>query len=115
MRHYEIIFMVHTDQSEQVSKIIEHYTTMITKNSGYVHRLEDWGRRQLAYPIKKLHKAHYVLMNIETSTKILKEIIQDLKLNSAILRNMILKIKSAVTEPSPIFKIKEEKNTNNGT
>lgn len=114
MRHYEIIFMVHTDQSEQVSKIIEYYTEMITKNSGCIHRLEDWGRRQLAYPINKLHKAHYVLMNIEISAQILQKIVQDVQLNCAILRNMILKVKYAIKEPSPMFKIKEEKSANNG-
>ncbi|MDQ1237671.1 MAG: 30S ribosomal subunit protein S18 [Wigglesworthia glossinidia] len=113
MRHYEIVFMVHTDQSEQVSKIIEYYTKIIKNNKGCIHRLEDWGRRQLAYPIQKLHKAHYVLMNIEISTKILHEIIRDLNLNTAILRNLIIKIKSAVTEPSPMIKTKEEKHTIN--
>uniref|UniRef100_A0A1A9Z0Z8 Small ribosomal subunit protein bS6m n=1 Tax=Glossina pallidipes TaxID=7398 RepID=A0A1A9Z0Z8_GLOPL len=106
--------MVHTDQSEQVSKIIEYYTEMITKNSGCIHRLEDWGRRQLAYPINKLHKAHYVLMNIEISAQILQKIVQDVQLNCAILRNMILKVKYAIKEPSPMFKMKEEKSANNG-
>ncbi|BAC24408.1 rpsF [Wigglesworthia glossinidia endosymbiont of Glossina brevipalpis] len=113
MRHYEIVLMIHTDQSDQISNIIEHYTKMIKINKGSIHRLEDWGRRQLAYPIKKLNKAHYILMNIETSTKVLNNIIQDLNLNNFIIRNMIMRVKNAINEPSPMKKTKENKELNN--
>ena len=104
MRHYEIVFMVHPDQSEQVPAMIERYRGIIEGKEGKIHRLEDWGRRQLAYPINKLHKAHYVLMNIECDGEALSELESAFKFNDAVLRNMILKMKSAVTDPSPLAK-----------
>lgn len=109
MRHYEIVFMVHPDQSEQVNGMIERYTNSITEAGGIVHRLEDWGRRQLAYPINKLHKAHYVLMNIETEQKVIDDLETAFRFNDAVIRNMIMRTKSAVTEASVIAKAKEER------
>ncbi|CAB0151970.1 30S ribosomal protein S6 [Pseudidiomarina piscicola] len=109
MRHYEIVFMVHPDQSEQVSGMIERYSDTITQGNGTIHRLEDWGRRQLAYPINKLHKAHYVLMNIEASNEIIEELETAFRYNDAVLRNMIMRKKDAVTEPSPLTKKEERK------
>ena len=107
MRHYEIVFIVHPDQSEQVSAMIERYSGMITTKGGKIHRLEDWGRRQLAYPIQKIHKAHYVLMNIECDQETLDELEHTFKFNDAILRHLTVKMHSAVTEPSPMMR--EEK------
>jgi len=109
MSYYEIIFMVHPDQSEQVPNMIERYKSLIKKNSGTIHRLEDWGRRQLAYSINKLHKAHYVLMNIEVDTKFISTLENDFRFNTAIIRNIIINMKKAVIEPSPMIKLKEEK------
>ncbi|MDN7123833.1 30S ribosomal protein S6 [Pseudidiomarina terrestris] len=109
MRHYEIVFMVHPDQSEQVSGMIERYSDTITQGNGTIHRLEDWGRRQLAYPINKLHKAHYVLMNIEASNEVIEELETAFRYNDAVLRNMIMRKKEAVTEPSPLTKKEERK------
>ncbi|MEL0660185.1 MULTISPECIES: 30S ribosomal protein S6 [Psychromonas] len=109
MRHYEIVFMVHPDQSEQVNGMIERYTTSITEAGGTVHRLEDWGRRQLAYPINKLHKAHYVLMNIEAEQKVIDDLETAFRFNDAVIRNMIMRTKSAVTEASVVAKAKEER------
>lgn len=102
MRHYEIVFMVHPDQSEQVAAMIDRYSNIISSDGGKVHRLEDWGRRQLAYPIEKLVKAHYVLMNVECSEKALAELEDIFRYNDAILRNLIIKMKDAVTEESII-------------
>jgi small subunit ribosomal protein S6 len=107
MRHYEIVFMVHPDQSEQVPGMIERYTGSITEAGGQIHRLEDWGRRQLAYPIEKLHKAHYVLMNVEAPTEVINELETSFRYNDAVLRNLVMRTKSAVTEASPLAK--EEK------
>lgn len=107
MRHYEIVFMVHPDQSEQVSGMIERYTGTITEAGGTVHRLEDWGRRQLAYPIEKLHKAHYVLMNVESTAEVVAELETAFRFNDAVIRNMIMRTKSAVTTASPIASEKE--------
>jgi small subunit ribosomal protein S6 len=111
MRHYEIVFIVHPDQSEQVPAMIERYRTMVTSNSGgqpgRVHRLEDWGRRQLAYPIAKVHKAHYVLMNIECGEATLTELEHAFKFNDAVLRHLIVAMNEAVVTPSPMMK--EEK------
>jgi small subunit ribosomal protein S6 len=104
MRHYEVVFMVHPDQSDQVSGMTERYTTMVTESGGTVHRLEDWGRRQLAYPINKIHKAHYVLMNIECGFEVLDEITTLFRFNDAVLRNLVIKRKEAVTEMSDIQK-----------
>ncbi len=108
MRHYEIIILVHPDQSEQVPAMIERYKGMIGAGSGLVHRLEDWGRRQLAYPLAKVHKAHYVLMNIECDQKTLDELTGAFRFSDAVLRHLVIKMDSAVTEPSPMAKGAEE-------
>jgi small subunit ribosomal protein S6 len=108
MRHYEIVFMVHPDQSEQVGGMIERYTKMITDAEGTVHRLEDWGRRQLAYPINKIHKAHYVLMNVECGQEVLDELTSIFRYNDAIIRNLVIKRDEAVTEMSHIQKAENE-------
>ena len=104
MRHYEIVFLVHPDQSDQVSAMVDRYKTMIENGGGKVHRLEDWGRRILAYPINKILKAHYVLINIETSQEILDELVSAFRFNDAVLRHMVVSCKEAVTEPSPMMK-----------
>ncbi|MGF1804578.1 30S ribosomal protein S6 [Aliivibrio sifiae] len=109
MRHYEIVFMVHPDQSEQVAGMIERYTGSITEVGGTIHRLEDWGRRQMAYPINKLHKAHYVLMNVESEQSVIDELETAFRYNDAVLRNMIMRTKAAITEPSVMMKAKEER------
>lgn len=109
MRHYEVVFLVHPDQSEQVPGMIERYTGIVKSSEGTVHRLEDWGRRQLAYPINKVHKAHYVLMNIECNLAALNEIKDAFRFNDAVLRNLIIQSDEAVTEPSPLIKGKEER------
>jgi len=108
MRHYEIVFMVHPDQSDQVPGMIEKYTTLVTDSGGTVHRLEDWGRRQLAYPINKIHKAHYVLMNVECGQDILDELTTLYRYNDAVLRNLVIKRKEAVTDMSDIMKAENE-------
>ena len=108
MRHYEILFMVHPDQSEQVGGMIERYTKMIKDAGGAVHRLEDWGRRQLAYPINKIHKAHYVLMNVECGQEVLDELTSIFRYNDAIIRNLVIKRDEAVTEMSHIQKAENE-------
>ena len=107
MRHYEIVFIVHPDQSEQVPGMVERYRQMVTGRSGKIHRLEDWGRRQLAFPIQKVHKAHYVLMNVECDGETLNELDHAFKFNDAVLRHLIVKTTGAVTAPSPMMK--EEK------
>ncbi|MGB7816846.1 MAG: 30S ribosomal protein S6 [Methylotenera sp.] len=107
MRHYEVVFIVHPDQSEQVPAMIERYRTLVTASGGAMHRLEDWGRRQLAYPIQKIHKAHYVLMNIECSLEALAELEHGFKFNDAVLRHLTMSTKTAMTAPSPMMK--EEK------
>jgi small subunit ribosomal protein S6 len=109
MRHYEIVFLVHPDQSDQVPGMIERYTDIIKKADGTIHRLEDWGRRQLAYPINKVHKAHYVLINAECSQEPIDELEEAFRFNDAVIRNMIIRVKNAVTEPSPLMKQKEER------
>ncbi|KKA45173.1 MULTISPECIES: 30S ribosomal protein S6 [Salinivibrio] len=109
MRHYEIVFMVHPDQSEQVAGMIERYTASIKDAGGQIHRLEDWGRRQLAYPINKLHKAHYVLMNVEAEQAVIDELESMFRFNDAVIRNMIMRTKDAITEPSVMMKAKEER------
>jgi small subunit ribosomal protein S6 len=108
VRHYEIVFLVHPDQSDQVPAMIDKYKDMIQSDGGKVHRLEDWGRRQLAYPINKVHKAHYVLMNVECGAKALEEIETAFRFNDAVIRNMVIRCKAAVTEPSPLAKSREE-------
>jgi small subunit ribosomal protein S6 len=107
MRHYEICFIVHPDQSEQVPAMIERYKGVIGQRNGIVHRLEDWGRRQLTYPIQKVHKAHYVLMNIECDQETVNELEHSFKFSDAVLRHLIIKMTKAVTAPSPM--LKEEK------
>ncbi len=107
MRHYEIVFIVHPDQSEQVPAMVERYKALVAARNGAIHRLEDWGRRQMAYPIQKVHKAHYVLMNIECDGETLEELEHAFKFNDAVLRHLTVKMKHAVTAPSPMMK--EEK------
>jgi small subunit ribosomal protein S6 len=109
MRHYEIVFMVHPDQSEQVSGMIQRYTDLINAAEGKIHRLEDWGRRQLAYPINKLHKAHYVLMNIEAPQSVIDELETSFRYNDIVIRNMIMRTKTAVTEASPMAAAKDDR------
>ena len=109
MRHYEIVFMVHPDQSEQVPAMIERYKTLIEGGNGKIHRLEDWGRRQLAYPIDNLVKAHYVLFNIETDQSVLNELVDGFRFNDAVLRHLVMRRDEAVTEQSLIMKNKDEK------
>jgi small subunit ribosomal protein S6 len=104
MRHYEIVFIVHPDQSEQVPAMIERYKMLVTSKGGAIHRLEDWGRRQLAYPIQKMHKAHYVLMNIEVDSATLAELENSFKFNDAVLRHLTVKLSKAVIAPSPMMK-----------
>jgi small subunit ribosomal protein S6 len=108
MRHYEIVFLVHPDQSEQVPAMIERYSAIIERGDGIIHRLEDWGRRQLAYPINKVHKAHYVMMNIECGQEVLSELDSAFRFNDAVIRNLIMSLKKAVTEPSPLARTMEE-------
>jgi small subunit ribosomal protein S6 len=108
MRHYEIVFLVHPDQSEQVPAMIERYKGMIAAGEGRVHRLEDWGRRQLTYPIAKVHKAHYVLMNIECDQKILNDLTGAFRFSDAVLRHLVVNMDAAVTEPSPMAKAADE-------
>ncbi|WP_158367878.1 30S ribosomal protein S6 [Candidatus Williamhamiltonella defendens] len=109
MRHYEIVFMVHPDQSDQVTGMIQRYSTVITQSGGQIHRIEDWGRRQLAYPINKLHKAHYVLLNIEAPQNAINELETNFRFNDAVMRNFIKRMNHAVTEESPIIKMKDER------
>ncbi|GMQ96770.1 MAG: 30S ribosomal protein S6 [Gammaproteobacteria bacterium] len=110
MRHYEIVFLVHPDQSDQVPAMIGRYRSAIESSGGKIHRLEDWGRRQLAYPIQKLVKAHYVLMNVECTDSALDEIESAFRFNDAVLRNLVIKTKGPITEPSPLAKEREEEN-----
>ena len=115
MRHYEIVFLVHPDQSEQVPAMLERYKSMITTGGGQVHRVEDWGRRQLTFPIAKVHKAHYILMNIETDQKTLAELTGAFRFSDAGLRHLVVKMDGPVTEPSPMARAAEEEaNGGNG-
>ena len=109
MRHYEVVFLVHPDQSEQVPAMVDRYKALIEGDSGKIHRLEDWGRRQLAFPIQNLAKAHYVLMNIECSQNVLKELENGFRFNDAVLRHLVISRPAADTEMSPIMKQKDEK------
>lgn len=109
MRHYEIVFIVHPDQSEQVPAMVERYKGVIGARSGIVHRLEDWGRRQLTYPLQKVHKAHYVLMNIECDQETVDELNNSFKFSDAVLRHLIVKMTKAVTDPSPMMKEEKSK------
>ena len=108
MRHYEIVFLVYPDQSDQVPQMIERYRQMVTGGGGEVHRTEDWGRRQLAYSIDKLHKAHYVLMNIECGAEVLEELQHAFRFNDAVLRNLIVRRERALSEPSPLMRAADE-------
>jgi small subunit ribosomal protein S6 len=112
MRHYEVVVLVHPDQSEQVPAMLERYKGMITAGGGAVHRVEDWGRRQLAYPIAKVHKAHYVLMNIETDQKTLAELTGAFRFSDAVLRHLVTSESKAVTEPSPMARGEDEGEAN---
>lgn len=114
MRHYEIVFLVHPDQSEQVAGMIERYTQTIEKDGGKIHRLEDWGRRQLAYPINKIHKAHYVLLNAEASAEAIDELNTNFRYNDAVLRNLVIRRDEAVTEESPIMRAEKESRERRG-
>lgn len=107
MRHYEIVILIHPDQSEQVPAMLERYRGIVTGDGGSIHRLEDWGRRQLAYPIAKIHKAHYVLMNIECTSQALQELTNAFRFNDAVIRNLVIARDEAVTEPSPLVKARE--------
>jgi small subunit ribosomal protein S6 len=109
MRHYEVVFMVHPDQSEQVPAMVERYKSLIEGSNGTIHRLEDWGRRQLAYPIENLVKAHYVLMNIECDQAVLTELTDSFRFNDAVLRNLVVSMDEAATEQSLIMKHKDDK------
>ena len=109
MRHYEIVFIVHPDQSEQVPQMVERYKGVVAARNGVVHRLEDWGRRQLTYPIAKIHKAHYVLMNVECGAKALEELTGAFRFSDAVLRHLVIKMERAVTEPSPMAREPEER------
>lgn len=109
MRHYEIVFMVHPDQSEQVPGMIERYTNTVKESGGTVHRLEDWGRRQLAYPINKLHKAHYVLLNVEATAEVVAELETNFRYNDAVLRNLIMRKDEAISEASALVKSKDSR------
>ncbi len=109
MRHYEIVFLIHPDQSEQVPAMVERYRGMVENDGGTVHRSEDWGRRQLAYPIQRLHKAHYYLLNIECGVGPLEEILEAFRFNDAVLRHMVVKLKSAVSEDSQLIKRDDKK------
>jgi small subunit ribosomal protein S6 len=114
MRHYEVVFIVHPDQSEQVPAMIERYKTLVTARNGAIHRLEDWGRRQMAYPIQKVHKAHYVLMNIECDGETLEELEHAFKFNDAVLRHLTVKTRKAVTIPSPMMKEEKSRSLTQG-
>ncbi|HEY4212366.1 MAG TPA: 30S ribosomal protein S6 [Steroidobacteraceae bacterium] len=114
MRHYEIVFLVHPDQSEQVPAMIERYKGMIAGGEGKVHRLEDWGRRQLTYPISKVHKAHYVLMNIECDQKTLADLTGGFRFSDAVLRHLVVNMDEAITEPSPMARAADEESEGGG-
>jgi small subunit ribosomal protein S6 len=114
LRHYEIVFLVHPDQSEQVPAMIERYRGMIEGGGGAIHRLEDWGRRQLAFPIAKVHKAHYLLMNIECEKATLDELVGAFRFSDAVIRHMVLSMPGAVTEPSPMAKSDEDEGSSRG-
>lgn len=111
MRHYEVVLIVHPDQSDQVPAMVERYMSLVKDNGGNVHRLEDWGRRQLAYPINKIHKAHYVLLNIETNGEVLAQLEELFKYNDAVIRSLVIRRDEAITEESPLAKSAEEKRT----
>jgi small subunit ribosomal protein S6 len=108
MRHYEIVFLVHPDQSEQVSGMVERYSQIITKDGGKIHRTEDWGRRQLAYPINDIHKAHYILLNVEAANDVIAELENTFRYNDAVMRHIIIRTDEAITAESPIMKAEKD-------
>lgn len=108
MRHYEIVLMIHPDQSEQVPAMLERYKNLISSNKGSIHRVEDWGRRQLAYPIQKIHKAHYILLNVECSSEILAEMVSNFRFNDAVIRHLVVKKDQAEKDSSPMMRTKGE-------
>lgn len=114
MRHYEVVLIVHPDQSDQVVGMVERYIKLVQDNNGMIHRLEDWGRRQLAYPILDLHKAHYVLMNVEAKAETIEELETAFRFNDAVLRNMVMRTKVAVTEASPMARARDERDSRRG-
>lgn len=114
MRHYEIVVLVHPDQSEQVPAMLERYKGMVTASGGAVHRIEDWGRRQLAYPISKVHKAHYLLLNIETDQATLAELTGAFRFSDAVLRHLVIAMDEAVTEPSPMARGEDDEEGGRG-
>ena len=114
MRHYEIVFIVHPDQSEQVPGMVERYRSTVLAKGGKIHRLEDWGRRQMAYPIQKMHKAHYVLMNIECNNETLEELEHAFKFNDAVLRHLTVRMNEAMTTPSPMMKEEKSRSLTQG-
>ena len=114
MRHYEIVFIVHPDQSEQVPGMVERYRSTVLAKGGQIHRLEDWGRRQMAYPIQKMHKAHYVLMNIECNNETLEELEHAFKFNDAVLRHLTVRMTEAMTTPSPMMKEEKSRSLTQG-
>ena len=114
MRHYEIVFIVHPDQSEQVPGMVERYRSLVQSKGGKIHRLEDWGRRQMTYPIQKMHKAHYVLMNIECNNETLDELEHAFKFNDAVLRHLTVKMTEAMTAPSPMMKEEKSRSLTQG-
>ena len=114
MRHYEVVFIVHPDQSEQVPAMVERYQALVTGQGGSIHRLEDWGRRQMAFPIQKLHKAHYVLMNLECNNETLEELEHGFKFNDAVLRHLTVKMTAAMTGPSPMMKEEKSRSMTTG-
>ena len=111
MRHYEVVFLVHPDQSDQVQAMVDRYRAMIEEDGGQIHRLEDWGRRQLAYPINKIHKAHYVLMNIECSQAVLDELQSAFRFNDAVIRNLVMQKDGPETEASPLIRSRDERDS----
>jgi len=114
MRHYEIVFLVHPDQSSQVPAMVERYKSTVGEGDGKVHRYEDWGRRQLAYPINKIHKAHYILMNIECDSETLEKLESGFRFNDAVLRSLVIRRKEAVTETTPLIKSTDEESSSRG-
>jgi len=108
LRHYEVVFLIHPDQEDQVQNMIDRYRKIITDDKGKIHRFENWGRKPLAYPIERLHKAHYILMNVEATPAAILELESAFKFNDAIIRNLIISMKHAVTDVSPMLKMKEK-------
>lgn len=113
MRHYEIVFMVNSNQEEEINEILNYYKEFVLKSNGYVHRLENWGNRTLIYPIKKIYRAYYILMNVQVKKEVIKKLESNFRFNDIIIRNMIIRVNKAITVPSQMIKIKEEHNNQN--